>query len=44
MIDELDYGKTSCKQQYHHIITLLTSVEQGAVEGLPPMIENAFMP
>jgi len=35
MIDKLVTCESSQEQQYRHIIALLTSVEQGAIEGLP---------
>ena len=38
MIDGLVNCHRPQEQQYRHIIALLTSVEQGSVEGLPPTI------
>jgi len=38
MIDELVTCESSQERQYRHIIALLTSVEQGAIKGLPPTI------
>jgi len=38
MIDGLVNCHRPQEQQYRHIIALLTSVEQGSIEGLPPTI------